>query len=185
MELAPQKNKVADSPAVRCTVTRPLHLLRGQDVFYKDALHLYAFRDGVLPSQGLIKTTAMFVHACKCRVFIPCAGFKKYFLRLGYSVFSGSMVNTTLYAHPTEDGAVLTDVPDEAYIHTYIDCGKNVKLFKAIAAINDATDYGQVFVSHSGWTLCPFDTFPMTPKTEGFRKATAEELIQRINEICF
>lgn len=67
-----------------------------------------------------IKTTAMFVHACKCRVFIPCAGFKKYFLRLGYSVFSGSMVNTTLYAHPTEDGAVLTDVPDEAYIHTYI-----------------------------------------------------------------
>lgn len=71
------------------------------------------------------------------------------------------------------------------YIHTYIDCGRNVKLFKAIAAINDATDYGQVFVSHSGWTLCPFDTFPMTPKTEGFRKATAEELIQRINEICF
>lgn len=153
--------------------------------FYKDALHLYAFRDGLLPSQGLIKTTAMFVHACKCRVFIPCAGFKKYFLRLGYSVFSGSMVNTTLYAHPTEDGAVLTDVPDEAYIHTYIDCGKNVKLFKAIAAINDATDYGQVFVSTSGWTLCPFNVFPVTPKTEGFRKATAEELIQRIDEICF
>lgn len=127
----------------------------------------------------------MFVHACKCRVFIPCLGFKRYFLRLGYSVFSGSMNNTTLYAHPTEDGAVLTDLPDEAYIHTYIDCGRNVKLFKAIAAINDATDYGQVFVSHSGWTLCPFDTFPMTPKTEGFRKATAEELIQRINEICF
>lgn len=91
------------------------------------------------------------------------------------------MVNTTLYAHPTEDGAVLTDVPDEAYI----DCGKNVKLFKAIAAINDATDYGQVFVSTSGWTLCPFNVFPVTPKTEGFRKATAEELIQRIDEICF
>lgn len=71
------------------------------------------------------------------------------------------------------------------YIHTYIDCGKNVKLFKAIAAINDATDYGQVFVSTSGWTLCPFNVFPVTPKTEGFRKATAEELIQRINEICF
>ena len=100
-------------------------------------------------------------------------------------MFSGSMNNTTLYAHPTEDGAVLTDLPDEAYIHTYIDCGRNVKLFKAIAAINDVTDYGQVFVSHSGWTLCPFDTFPMTPKTEGFRKATAKELIQRINEICF
>lgn len=99
------------------------------------------------------------------------------------------MVNTTLYAHPTEDGAVLTDVPDEAYIHTYIhtyiDCGKNVKLFKAIAAINDATDYGQVFASTSGWTLCPFNVFPVTPKTEGFRKATAEELIQRIDEICF
>lgn len=71
------------------------------------------------------------------------------------------------------------------YIHTYIDCGKNVKLFKAIAAINDATDYGQVFVSTSGWTLCPFNVFPVTPKTEGFRKATAEELIQRIDEICF
>lgn len=70
-------------------------------------------------------------------------------------------------------------------IHTYIDCGKNVKLFKAIAAINDATDYGQVFVSTSGWTLCPFNVFPVTPKTEGFRKATAEELIQRIDEICF
>lgn len=71
------------------------------------------------------------------------------------------------------------------YIYTYIDCGKNVKLFKAIAAINDATDYGQVFVSTSGWTLCPFNVFPVTPKTEGFRKATAEELIQRIDEICF
>lgn len=71
------------------------------------------------------------------------------------------------------------------YIHTYIDCGKNVKLFKAIAAINDATDYGQVFASTSGWTLCPFNVFPVTPKTEGFRKATAEELIQRIDEICF
>ena len=71
------------------------------------------------------------------------------------------------------------------YIHTYIDCGKNVKLFKAIAAINDATDYGQVFVSTSGWTLCPFNVFPVTLKTEGFRKATAEELIQRIDEICF
>lgn len=71
------------------------------------------------------------------------------------------------------------------YIHTYIDCGRNVKLFKAIAAINDATDYGQVFVSTSGWTLCPFNVFPVTPKTEGFRKATAEELIQRIDEICF
>ena len=71
------------------------------------------------------------------------------------------------------------------YIHTYIDCGRNVKLFKAIAAINDATDYGQVFVSSSGWTLCPFNVFPVTPKTEGFRKATAEELIQRIDEICF
>lgn len=71
------------------------------------------------------------------------------------------------------------------YIHTYIDCGKNVKLFKAIAAINDATDYGQVFVSTSGWTFCPFNVFPVTPKTEGFRKATAEELIQRIDEICF
>lgn len=70
-------------------------------------------------------------------------------------------------------------------IHTYIDCGKNVKLFKAIAAINDATDYGQVFVLTSGWTLCPFNVFPVTPKTEGFRKATAEELIQRIDEICF
>lgn len=68
---------------------------------------------------------------------------------------------------------------------TYIDCSKNVKLFKAIAAINDATDYGQVFVSTSGWTLCPFNVFPVTPKTEGFRKATAEELIQRIDEICF
>lgn len=70
-------------------------------------------------------------------------------------------------------------------IHTYIDCGKNVKLFNAIAAINDATDYGQVFVSTSGWTLSPINVFPVTPKTEGFRKATAEELIQRIDEICF
>ena len=60
-----------------------------------------------------------------------------------------------------------------------------VKLFKAIAAINDDTDYGQVFVSTSGWTLCPFNVFPVTPKTEGFLKATAEELIQRIDEICF
>lgn len=83
------------------------------------------------------------------------------------------MVNTTLYAHPTEDGAVLTDVPDEAYIHTYIDCGKNVKLFKAIAAINDATDYGQVFVSTSGWTLSPikYDI----PKYES---------LQRFIEVC-
>lgn len=59
-----------------------------------------------------------------------------------------------------------------------IDCGENIELFKALAAMNDENDLEQWFVSNEGseWAICK--------KTLNVysgvlcRKATAEEIIE-------
>jgi hypothetical protein len=70
-----------------------------------------------------------------------------------------------------------------------IDCGTNIDLFKALAAMNDENDKEQWFVDTSGefgWTKCEKPTFRAWLSdglnkgniTHLFRKATAEEIIE-------
>lgn len=64
----------------------------------------------------------------------------------------------------------------------YVDCKKNERLFKAISALRDDSDYMQWFVSYYGcWILCK------TNKADGFifdyaHKASLCEIIKHFNE---
>ena len=75
------------------------------------------------------------------------------------------------------------------------DCGENVELFKALAAMNDENDREQWFTNSEDWMLSLYDDFDgaMTTAAEceagnvgcytyceeyGFRKATAEEIVE-------
>lgn len=68
--------------------------------------------------------------------------------------------------------------PEMAQKNGYINCGKNIELFKALAAMNDENDLEQWFVSNKGseWAICK--------KTLNVysgvlcRKATAEEIVE-------
>lgn len=76
-----------------------------------------------------------------------------------------------------------------------IDCGENVELFKALAAMNDENDREQWFTNGEDWALSMYNDFDgcMTTAAEceagnvgcytyceecGFRKATAEEIVE-------
>lgn len=69
----------------------------------------------------------------------------------------------------------------------FIDCGTNVDLFKALAAMNDSNDKEQWYVLHTpcypgdvvGKML--FDPFG-TPNAKYVRKATAEEIIEHFSD---
>ncbi len=61
----------------------------------------------------------------------------------------------------------------------YIDCGDNEKLFLAIAALRDDSDFGQLFVMKDG--RFEFGIIPKVPLGDEFgvdHKATAKELIE-------
>ncbi len=68
--------------------------------------------------------------------------------------------------------------PEMAQKNGYINCGKNIELFKALAAMNDENDREQWFVSNKGseWAICK--------KTLNVysgvlcRKATVEEIVE-------
>lgn len=45
-----------------------------------------------------------------------------------------------------------------------IDCGDNIKLFMAIAALSDDTDYGQYFVLECNWCIGLSDNATIIPK---------------------
>lgn len=62
----------------------------------------------------------------------------------------------------------------------YIDCGHDVELFKALAAMNDEDDYMQWFTDGRDWRLCPdiVVTKMVIPSYSLYRKATAEEIIE-------
>lgn len=79
--------------------------------------------------------------------------------------------------------------------HNSIDCGENVELFKALAAMNDENDREQWFTNGEDWALSMYNDFDgcMTTAAEceagnvgcytyceecGFRKATAEEIVE-------
>lgn len=76
-----------------------------------------------------------------------------------------------------------------------IDCGTDVELFRALAAMNDETDFGQWFTDGDEWLRSDYNDFDgcMTTAAEsaadnvgyytfcqeyGFHKATAKEIIE-------
>ena len=67
---------------------------------------------------------------------------------------------------------------DKVFAKEFIDCGENIEMFKALAAMNDENDREQWFVSNEGseWAICK--------KTLNVysgvlcRKATAEEIVE-------
>ena len=69
--------------------------------------------------------------------------------------------------------------PEMAQKNGYINCGKNIELFKALAAMNDENDREQWFVEEGRMFKCTSD------KINGYsyhwmttRKATAEEIVE-------
>lgn len=74
--------------------------------------------------------------------------------------------------------------------HPAIDCGENIELFKALAAMNDENDYMQWYVNEitDRWSLCigmdHVEDDPIIPKWEGLarHKATAEEIIKHFKK---
>jgi hypothetical protein len=107
----------------------------------------------------------------------------KWLKGIGYRIlFSArhSLIESELrYISAHKQGYVMADSPlscDE-WIES-IDCGENIELFKALAAMNDENDREQWFVSNEGseWAICK--------KTLNVysgvlcRKATAEEIVE-------
>lgn len=80
----------------------------------------------------------------------------------------------------------------------FIDCGENIDLFKALAAMNDKNDREQWFINDAYanigcvmWHLCDEKKFKhyyvdwedgVTDIRSYFRKATVEEIIEHFNE---
>ena len=64
----------------------------------------------------------------------------------------------------------------------YIDCGDNIELFKALAAMNDENDREQWFTDGYHFELCPTNKADMVAWHMMYRtkprKATAEEIVQ-------
>lgn len=80
----------------------------------------------------------------------------------------------------------------------FIDCGENIELFKALAAMNDENDLDQWFINDAYanigcvmWHLCDEKKFKhyyvdwedgATDIRSDFRKATVEEIIEQFKE---
>lgn len=63
---------------------------------------------------------------------------------------------------------------------TDIDCGTDIELFKALAAMNNNNDLEQWFTDGENWVLCtdPQMSKSVIPNYDAYRKATAEEILK-------
>ena len=69
--------------------------------------------------------------------------------------------------------------PEMAQKNGYINCGKNIELFKALAAMNDENDREQWFVEEGRMFKCTSDKIDnYTYNWPTTRKATAEEIVE-------
>ena len=86
--------------------------------------------------------------------------------------------------------------PEMAQKNGYINCGKNIELFKALAAMNDENDREQWFTNGVNWGIfrsipppkgyehwgdtegMEFFCLPNSLDIENYRKATAEEIVE-------
>lgn len=97
--------------------------------------------------------------------------------------------------HGKRNGNRLLPSYNRPYNSPNYDCGENVELFKALAAMNDENDRDQWFTNGEDWALSMYNDFDgcMTTAAEceagnvgcytyceecGFRKATAEEIVE-------
>jgi hypothetical protein len=66
------------------------------------------------------------------------------------------------------------------------DCGTNIALFKALAAMNDENDYMQLFINKSNryrWVFCNAQRlFDAVAKECDWRKATAAEIVEHFKK---
>lgn len=78
----------------------------------------------------------------------------------------------------------------EVFARDFIDCGTNIELFKALAAMNDENDREQWFTDTADdFDVCSSDRWSDEWQKENFekyycywRKATAEEIIEHFNK---
>ena len=69
--------------------------------------------------------------------------------------------------------------PEMAQKNGYINCGKNIELFKALAAMNDENDREQWFVEEGKMFKCTSDKINNYPYNwPNTRKATVEEIVE-------
>jgi hypothetical protein len=101
---------------------------------------------------------------------------------LNYPMLCCNMVDDepgTVYGEYAEE---LTDI----CMDTAIDCGSNIELFKALAAMNDDNDYMQLFVNKRNgyrWVLCNMQRlFDAVAKECDWRKATADEIVEHFKK---
>ena len=114
---------------------------------------------------------------------------------LGYKNYGNPFQETdNTYIYTTIDGYYVPyrvrDIDD-----SWCDCGSNEKLFYAIAALRDDTDFGQWFVSRGWndgfgnvsdhWVLCTQQTLARvgeinnSPNSYSWQKASVEELVEK------
>lgn len=105
---------------------------------------------------------------------------------VGYKFLMRGLESNVLYVDVTS-GCLLCAfespvTQSEMVSKGYIDCGDNIELFKALAAMNDENDREQWFTDGYHFELCPTNKADMVAWHMMYRtkprKATAEEIVQ-------
>lgn len=105
--------------------------------------------------------------------------------RLGYSAMYMKFENNVGGNNMVCEGQTwhCTDSDNKPYC---IDCGENIALFLAIAALRDDSDYMQWFTDGENWFQNKVNDYEVIKYGPGnpinFRKATINELIEHFNE---
>lgn len=105
---------------------------------------------------------------------------------IGYKFLMRGLESNVLYVDVTS-GCLLCAfespvTQSEMVSKGYIDCRKNIELFKALAAMNDENDREQWFTDGYHFELCPTNKADMVAWHMMYRtkprKATAEEIVE-------
>lgn len=102
--------------------------------------------------------------------------------RLGYKVYDwywGQYIRVIRCWTTPKGISKAVGYPCKQVRKTDIDCGSNIELFKALAAMNDENDREQWFTDGARWYMCQSKKVHPDYKALGYRKATTEEIIER------
>ena len=103
---------------------------------------------------------------------------------IGWRVLGGRDGKHNFLVADTDQNAALWMKLDESarecFGNDFYDCGENIEIFKALAAMNRDNDREQWFTNGSEWIKCPDDilTLQVVPSYALFHKATIEEIIE-------